>query len=124
LDTRAAVIDRDTALAEFKKTFRELAPYKHRYEVFKDSVTMAACSLHNSIWKEPTREEEYLRLIGNPGDSDGVLRHNQCAQTHGIYPQSARSVMFRADYWAVWHPTRSERPTFWWLSTRPFRDPR
>lgn len=27
-------------------------------------------------------------------------------------------------YWAVWHPTRAERPTFWWLSTRPFRDPR
>jgi type I restriction-modification system DNA methylase subunit len=54
---------RDAALAAFKKTFRELAPYKHRYEVFKDFVTMAACSLHNSIDKEPTREEEYLRII-------------------------------------------------------------
>jgi len=54
---------RDAALAAFKKTFRELAPYKHRYEVFKDFVTMAACSLHNSFWKEPTREEEYLRII-------------------------------------------------------------
>ena len=63
MDTRAAVIDRETALADFKKTFRELAPYKHRYEVFKDFVTMAACSLHNSLWKEPTREEEYLAII-------------------------------------------------------------
>lgn len=53
----------DTALAAFKKTFRELAPYKHRYEVFRDFVTMAACSLHNSLHKEPTREEEYLRII-------------------------------------------------------------
>ena len=54
---------RDAALAAFKKTFRELAPYKHRYEVFKDFVTMAACSLHNSVWKEPTREAEYLAII-------------------------------------------------------------
>jgi type I restriction-modification system DNA methylase subunit len=70
MDTRAAVIDRDTALADFKKTFRELAPYKHRYEVFKDFVTMAACSLHNSLGKEPTREEEYLRIIGQYKPAD------------------------------------------------------
>ncbi|MBM1691599.1 N-6 DNA methylase [Sulfitobacter geojensis] len=56
-------LGRDAAIAAFKKTFRELAPYKHRYEVFKDFVTMAACSLHNSIHKEPAREEEYLRII-------------------------------------------------------------
>lgn len=54
---------RDAALAAFKKTFRELAPYKHRYEVFRDFVTMAACSLHNTIHKETGREEEYLRII-------------------------------------------------------------
>ena len=54
---------RDAALAAFKKTFRELAPYKHRYEVFKDFVTMAACSLHNSVHKDPAREEEYLAII-------------------------------------------------------------
>lgn len=53
----------DAALAAFKKTFRELAPYKHRYEVFRDFVTMAAISLHNGIQKDPTREEEYLRII-------------------------------------------------------------
>lgn len=63
MDTRATVNDRNAALADFKKTFRKLAPYKHRYEVFKDFVTMAACSLHNSVWKEPIREEEYLRII-------------------------------------------------------------
>jgi type I restriction-modification system DNA methylase subunit len=54
---------RDAALAAFKKTFRELAPYRHRYEVFRDFVTMAACSLHNSLHKDPAREEEYLRII-------------------------------------------------------------
>ncbi len=54
---------RVAAVAAFKQTFRELAPYKHRYEVFRDFVTMAACSLHNSFHKELGREEEYLRII-------------------------------------------------------------
>ena len=26
-------------------------------------------------------------------------------------------------YWAVWHPGKVDRPTFWWLSTKEFRDP-
>ena len=60
----AAATSRNDALAAFKKTFRELAPYKHRYEVFKDFVTMAACSLHNSLHKDPAREAEYLAIIG------------------------------------------------------------
>jgi type I restriction-modification system DNA methylase subunit len=61
---------RDAAIAAFKKTFRELAPYKHRYEVFRDFVTMAACSLHNSVHKDPAREEEYLRIIADYKKSD------------------------------------------------------
>ena len=61
---RATAAGRNDALAAFKKTFRELAPYKHRYEVFKDFVTMAACSLHNSLHKDPAREAEYLAIIG------------------------------------------------------------
>ena len=56
---------RDAAIPAFKKTFRELAPYKHNYEVFRDFVTMAACSLHNSVHKDPAREEEYLRIIAD-----------------------------------------------------------
>ena len=60
---RATAAGRNDALAAFKKTFRELAPYKHRYEVFRDFVTMAATSLHNSVHKDPAREEEYLRII-------------------------------------------------------------
>lgn len=61
---------RDAALAAFKQTFRQLAPYKHRYEVFRDFVTMAACSLYNSLLRDEAREEEYLRIIGGykPGD--------------------------------------------------------
>ena len=64
MDPRASAYGRDAALADFKTTFRELAPYRHRYEVFKDFVTMAACSLHNAVHKDDAREQEYLRIIG------------------------------------------------------------
>jgi len=60
----ANAIGRDAALAAFKQTFRQLAPYRHRYDVFRDFVTMAACSLHNGLHKDEAREEEYLRIIG------------------------------------------------------------
>ena len=60
----ATALGRDAALATFKQTFRQLAPYRHRYEVFRDFVTMAACSLHNGLHKDEAREEEYLRIIG------------------------------------------------------------
>jgi hypothetical protein len=56
----------DAASAAFEKTFRELAPYNHRYEVFKDFVTMAAGRLHNGITKDPAREEEYLNRQNIP----------------------------------------------------------
>jgi len=72
MDTRAAAQGRADALSAFKTTFRQLAPYKHRYEVFRDFVTMAACSLHNSLhqgsdpetWPAPAREreQEYLSI--------------------------------------------------------------
>lgn len=62
-DHATAAISREDAVAAFKQTFRRLAPYKHRYEVFRDFVTMAAISLHNGLMKEPTREAEYMGLI-------------------------------------------------------------
>ena len=60
---RATALRRNDAIAAFKKTFRELAPYKHRYEVFRDFVTMAACSLHNGLHKDEDREQEYMTII-------------------------------------------------------------
>ena len=54
---------RNAALAEFKKTFGAMAPYRHRYELFRDFVTMVACSLHNGLMQCPKREEEYRQII-------------------------------------------------------------
>ena len=50
--------------AAFQKRFRDIARHKHRYDVFRDFVTMAACSLHNGVWKDEVRETEYLEIIG------------------------------------------------------------
>lgn len=93
MDTRATAYGRDAAVADFKKTFRELAPYKHRYEVFKDFVTMAACSLHNSVWKEPTREEEYLRIIGGYKKPDQEAFPKLLAQLIAALDSEPRDVL-------------------------------
>ena len=47
-----APLDPREARAAFLRSFKQLAPYKHRYEVWRDFVTMAACSLHNGFLKD------------------------------------------------------------------------
>jgi len=51
------------ARAAFMRSFKETAPHQHRYEVWRDFVTLAACALHNSLGIEETREAEYLAII-------------------------------------------------------------
>lgn len=51
------------AWGEFIKLFRDTGRQRHRYEVFRDFVTMAALSLHNAINKVEKLEEEYLSII-------------------------------------------------------------
>jgi hypothetical protein len=36
----------------------------HRYDVFRDFIIMAACSLHNAVQKDDAREAEYMDIIG------------------------------------------------------------
>lgn len=47
----------------FLKDFNSLARRKHKYDVFRDFVTMTACSLHNGICMNQEREQEYLKII-------------------------------------------------------------
>lgn len=54
----------------FLKILNATAPYKHRYEVFRDFVTMSACSLHNTLHKEEKREAEYLKIISDYKSDD------------------------------------------------------
>lgn len=84
---------RDAALAAFKQTFRQLAPYKHRYEVFRDFVTMAACSLHNSLLRDEAREEEYLRIIGQYKPDDQKAFPKLMAQLVAALDEEPRDIL-------------------------------
>lgn len=89
----ANAIGRDAALAAFKRTFRQLAPYRHRYEVFRDFVTMAACSLHNGIHKDEAREEEYLRIIGQYKPDDQQAFPKLMAQLVAALDEEPRDIL-------------------------------
>lgn len=52
------------------KEIRSVARYKHRYDVFRDFVTMSAIALANAVRKRESREEEYLKLIGSYEKAD------------------------------------------------------
>jgi hypothetical protein len=58
------------ATTAFLKLFRETARYKHRYDVFRDFVIMAACSLHNSMLHDVNLEQEYLEVINTYDQED------------------------------------------------------
>jgi type I restriction-modification system DNA methylase subunit len=68
------------ARGAFLSIFRKLAPYKHRYEVFKDFVTMAAISLHNALYKDQKLEDEYLAIINGykPDDQQAFPKLMGC----------------------------------------------
>jgi type I restriction-modification system DNA methylase subunit len=52
--------DEGAQYKSFIDTFNSIAHHRHRYEVFKDFVTMAAISLHNAVRKSVQLEEEFL----------------------------------------------------------------
>ena len=56
-------ISRHPAWSDFVRSFNKIAAHRHRYEVFRDFVTMAAISMHNAIRKDPALEAEYLQIV-------------------------------------------------------------
>ena len=57
-------IRKGSAWADFQRLFRDTARHRHRYEVFRDFVTLTAISLHNRIHQVDALEAEYLAIIG------------------------------------------------------------
>ncbi len=65
---------------EFLKLFRNTARHRHRYDVFRDFVTLAACTMHNGIFHSfgieawpniaKEREDEYLKIMGSYDNED------------------------------------------------------
>ena len=56
-------MQKDTYRKRFIDTFNSIAHHRHRYEVFRDFITIAAISLHNAINKNEALEQEYLQII-------------------------------------------------------------
>lgn len=55
---------------EFLKVFTATARYYHRFDVFRDFVTLSAIALRNAIHKSDDLETEYMRIIGRYKDED------------------------------------------------------
>lgn len=53
----------EQAYGALLKEIRSVALYKHRYDVFRDFVTMSAIAISNAIHHDKRREEEYLKII-------------------------------------------------------------
>jgi type I restriction-modification system DNA methylase subunit len=47
----------------FIDLFNTIARHRHRYEVFKDFVTMAAFSVHNAVRMDEKLEAEYMSIV-------------------------------------------------------------
>lgn len=58
------------AWGAFVKTFNDIARHRHRYEVFRDFVTMAAIAVHNGIARDEKLEAEYLQIVGRYAKED------------------------------------------------------
>jgi hypothetical protein len=51
---------------EFKRKFSAIARHNHRYDVFRDFVTMGAITYHNAVFRgerRDTLEKEYLSIV-------------------------------------------------------------
>lgn len=81
------------AHAAFLRTFKETARYRHRYEVFKDFVTMAACAIHNGLHKDQVREDEYLTIIQRYEPDDQQLFPELLGQLVVMLDEEPRDVL-------------------------------
>lgn len=69
-------IAKNPAWPDFISQFNSIARHHHRYEVFRDFVTMAAISIHNAIRMDDALEQEYLQIVRRyeKADVDGFCR--------------------------------------------------
>lgn len=57
---------------EFVRAFNGIAKHRHRYEVFRDFVTMSAISLHNAIRKSESLESEYMDIVKRYSQDEAI----------------------------------------------------
>lgn len=60
----------DALRRQFLQTFQQIARHKHRYDVFRDFVILAATALHNGAVMDEARETEYVTTTGGYAPED------------------------------------------------------
>ena len=60
----------DALRRQFLEIFHQIARHKHRYDVFRDFVTLAATALHNGAVMDEARETEYVTTTGGYARED------------------------------------------------------
>lgn len=64
------LIAQHPAWQEFTRLFNRTAQHRHRYELFRDFVTVMAITLRNTLRKDDALEQEYLHIVGRYGTED------------------------------------------------------
>lgn len=60
----------DALRRQFLQIFHQIARHKHRYDVFRDFVILAATALHNGAVMDEARETEYVTTTGGYAQED------------------------------------------------------
>jgi hypothetical protein len=64
----------------FTRLFNETARYHHRYEVFRDFITMAGIAIQNAFLKSDELEQEYLAIVRRYEKDDAVRMSHLLAE--------------------------------------------
>jgi type I restriction-modification system DNA methylase subunit len=73
---------------DFLKLFNTIVPNLHRFDVFKDFITISAISLHNAVRFNQNLEDEYLTIIKSYSNEDlGSLAKLLGMLTHMLEPK-------------------------------------
>lgn len=77
----------------FIDLFNTIAKHRHRYEVFKDFVTMAAISLHNRVRMNAKLEAEYMSIVGRYTKEEAIAMAHLLGMLVEMLEPSPRDVL-------------------------------
>ena len=77
----------------FIDLFNTIARHRHRYEVFKDFVTVAAIAIHNAARKDETLEAEYMDIVGRYTKEEAISLSHLLAMLVNMLEPTPRDVL-------------------------------
>jgi type I restriction-modification system DNA methylase subunit len=77
----------------FIDLFNTIARHRHRYEVFKDFVTMAAFSVHNAVRMDEKLEAEYMTIVQRYTKEEAISFSHLLAMLVNMLEPAPRDVL-------------------------------